>query len=384
MSRRVSVNGRGAVHAVADCAPPPSRGTAFFSARSRHLPVKTCESPASLDQILDSGFISGHLSPTTPPPAGYRYPKEATARPSDAGEEASRLSEELSGLQLEEGRLDAADRALWEERYITALEEAFRGDEDGDTHLHLAIIYGYERVADCLVRLVPHPDFLNLRNSYMQTPLHLAALTGQAALCRHLLVAGADASLRDRHGNTPLHVACARGDLLAAQALTSTVSNDETREAALRYTLPPSLALPPLDEWNYQGLSCLHLAVLTGDRRLVAHLVSHGANVACMEGKSGRTPLHLAVEAGNIVMLEFLATMCKADVRATTYGGLSGYQLALLNARLDVAEVLESLGAAPDALPESDMELSDSEPEMLLKADLSDVRIGGLPLVAAQ
>ena len=87
----------------------------------------------------------------------------------------------------------------------------------------------------------------------VQTPLHLAALTGQPALCRHLLVAGADASLRDRHGNTALHVACARGDLAAAQALTVAVSAAETREAALRYSVPPYTALPQLDEWNYQG-----------------------------------------------------------------------------------------------------------------------------------
>ena len=104
--------------------------------------------------------------------------------------------------------------------------------------------------------------------------------------------------------------------------------------------------------------------MLTGDLQLVAHLVAHGANVACMEGKSGRTPLHLAVEAGNTAMLQFLAKMCGADVRATTYGGLSSYQLALLNARLDVAELLGSLGAASDALPESDVDISDSESEV--------------------
>ena len=127
------------------------------------------------------------------------------------------------------------------------------------------------------------------------------------------------------------------------------------RDLADRLTAP---SVPPA------GLSCLHLAALTGDLQLVAHLVAHGADVACMEGKSGRTALHLAVEAGDIGLLRFLARGCGADVRATTYGGLNSYQLALLNARLDVAEVLESLGAARAALPESDVELSDSESEV--------------------
>ncbi|XP_037078063.1 NF-kappa-B inhibitor cactus-like [Pollicipes pollicipes] len=263
-------------------------------------------------------------------------------------------------------------------------DEAFRGDEDGDTHLHLAIIYEYAGVAECLVRLVPHPDFLNLRNSYMQTPLHLAALTGQAALCRHLVVAGADTNHRDRHGNTPLHLACERADRRCVQALTAPVSACETRLAAPRYALPPAAPPPPLDEWNYQGLSCLHLATLAGDLELVAHLVSHGADVAVLEGKSGRTPLHLAVETGNIPMLRLLTEACGADVTAATYGGLSCYQLALLNARLDVAELLESLGAAREQLPDSDPELSDSETELFLKPEdfFSDIRIGGQPLLA--
>ena len=117
----------GRIQAVADCAPAPTRGTALFP-RSRPTPVKLPPRTA----VLDSGFISGHLSPTTPP-AAYRYPKEA-ARPSEeAGEATSRLSAQLSGLQLEEPALETQQRAAWERRYIALLEEAFRGDEDGDT-----------------------------------------------------------------------------------------------------------------------------------------------------------------------------------------------------------------------------------------------------------
>ena len=118
---------------MSDSAPACSRGAALFSRPRLVQPVKACE-PASLEQILDSGFLSGHLSPTSPPAASYRYPKEATARPSSAGEQASRLTEELSGLQLEEAAArGGAERALWEQRYIALLDEAFRGDEDGDT-----------------------------------------------------------------------------------------------------------------------------------------------------------------------------------------------------------------------------------------------------------
>lgn len=35
-------------------------------------------------------------------------------------------------------------------------------------HLHLAIIYGFREVAEMLIRLVPHPNFVSLKNSYLQ------------------------------------------------------------------------------------------------------------------------------------------------------------------------------------------------------------------------
>ena len=127
MSERSVFTSSGRVQAVADCAPAPTRGTALFP-RPRPAPVKL----PPRTPVLDSGFISGHLSPTTPPAAAYRYPKEAAARPL-AGEATSRLSVQLSGLQLEEPALEGRERAAWERRYIALLEEAFRGDEDGDT-----------------------------------------------------------------------------------------------------------------------------------------------------------------------------------------------------------------------------------------------------------
>jgi len=126
---------------------------------------------------------------------------------------------------------------------------------------------------------------------------------------------------------------------------------------------------------------------MAGDQILVAHLVAHGADVSAAEGKSGRTSLHLAAEAGNAEMLQLLALACCADVNAVTYGGASSYQLALRNAQRDVAELLATLGAKCQEMAESeDSEMSDSDSEMqLLKTEdlFADVRLGGRPLLAA-
>ena len=64
-------------------------------------------------------------------------------------------------------------------------------------------------------------------------------------------------------------------------------------------------------------------------------------------------------------MLRFLVEACQADVNSPTYGGLSGYQLALVNDRRDVAELLLHLGAGCLDLPDSDMDTSsDSDSEV--------------------
>lgn len=397
--------------AVSDCA-PVTRGTA--NRPGRHFP-QTKQQPDHAKSVLDSGLDSGYLSqhsgylsqgypseeglsqrsltsgPLEPP--APRCPKEAAAAAGsrlDSGLDlAERLGGELSQLELDEkAELSESEREQWQERYVATLSEAYQGDEDGDTHLHLAIIYGFRKVVGWLIRLVPHPNFLNLKNSYQQTPLHLAVLTGDASLVRHLLVAGADATLRDRHGNTPLHLACERADRACVLNITEPVSAEEVREAACRYTCQPApVGGSQLDEWNYQGLSCLHLAVMSRDMQITAHLICHGSNVNVAEGKSGRTPLLLAIEVGNIEMLRFLAEACRADVDALTYGGLSGYQVALLNARLDVAELLVQLGAGRQDLTDSDMDTSsDSDSEDLVKPEdiYTDIRLRGQPLVAAQ
>jgi len=407
-------DGREVPRAVGDCA-PVARG-ASTRLPPLHHPYPSQHGKQQLDSgLVDSGYLSSHtflsdeglskssLSsgpleplPGSPPHSPVAGCPKTDAPRLDSGVDLSGLvsgelsgevlSRELTELSLQdESELSETERDQWQQRYTDTLSEAFQADEDGDTHLHLAIIYGFRKVAECLIRLVPHQNFLNLRNSYMQTPLHLAVLTGDAALTRHLLVAGADLSWPDRHGNTPLHLACQRADRACVHALTEPPSAEEMRQAATRYPCrPAAVAADQLDQWNYQGLSCLHQAILSRDLQVTAHLICHGANVNVTEGKSGRTPLHLAAETGDIELLRFLLEVgCGTDVRALTYAGRSAYQLAVLNGRQDVAELLLLLGAERAQPADDDMDSSsDSDSESLVKSEdiYTDIRIRGQPL----
>ncbi|XP_035524895.1 LOW QUALITY PROTEIN: nuclear factor NF-kappa-B p105 subunit-like [Morone saxatilis] len=83
-------------------------------------------------------------------------------------------------------------------------------DEDGDTGLHLAILHSQQEALKSLTQVVsalPGQEVLNMRNHLYQTPLHLAVITQQREAVEALLLAGADPTLTDRHGNTALHLA---------------------------------------------------------------------------------------------------------------------------------------------------------------------------------
>ena len=110
-----------------------------------------------------------------------------------------------------------------------------------------------------LISLVPHPSILDFQNDASQTPLHLAVLTKQPRVARRLVAAGARVDMRDRFGNTPLHLAAASGDLGSVQALTLALSANESEQCGLRY---PAFAQPlpqQLDLLNYEGNFRLYL-----------------------------------------------------------------------------------------------------------------------------
>lgn len=194
------------------------------------------------------------------------------------------------------------------QRHLTAVQ-----DDNGDTALHLAVINSQQEVIQCLVEVMAGlPEtFVNEFNFLRQTPLHLAAITKQPHALDCLLRAGANPRLRDRHGNTVVHIVCTYGDGACLKAL-------------LNHSTPKTV----LNLQNYQGLTPVHLAVLSGSKDALKLLNTAGANLSAQDGTSGKTPLHYAVEQDNLPLAGFLILEGNCDVDASSFDGNTALHLA--------------------------------------------------------
>ncbi|KAM7354586.1 NF-kappa-B inhibitor cactus isoform 1-T2 [Cochliomyia hominivorax] len=254
-----------------------------------------------------------------------------------------------------------------------AWEKYYQQNDDGDTPLHLACISGYVDVVAALIRMAPHPCLLNIPNDEAQTPLHLATLTAQPKIIRMLLIAGAEPTVRDRHGNTALHLACISGEEQCVRALTIPISASEVNEAHRLYGYRANdksylkcAQLPSdLEIRNYDGERCVHLAAQAGFINILRILVLYGADINAREGKSGRTPLHIAIECCNEDLANYLLDDCqKLNLETATYAGLTAYQVACILNKSEMQNILEKRGAEPLTPPDSDYDSSDIETDL--------------------
>jgi len=295
---------------------------------------------------------------TTPTPTSTRRESSPTTLKRTDTTQQQQQQRELSPTQLR-----------------NLLINSFQQDQDGDTLLHLAVIEGKTDMAFTLIRMAPHPDFLDICNHLCQTPLHLAALTRQPRIMRQLLIAGASLDLRDRHGNTALHIAAANGHVDGVKSLLNPVTDKEVHEAALlNYRiLIQTVSRDIFHLKNYEGHTPVHLATMAESKKTIELLTQFGANINTREGKSGKTPLHWAVEYQKCDLVQFLLKKCRANINVKSYAGHTPLYLAwsLLqiypnSSRLkSLVQFLKENGGEPAVAPidsESEMR-TDSEEE---------------------
>ncbi|XP_040903900.1 nuclear factor NF-kappa-B p105 subunit isoform X2 [Toxotes jaculatrix] len=205
-------------------------------------------------------------------------------------------------------------------------------DEDGDTGLHLAVLHSQQEALKSLTQVVsalPGEEVLNRRNHLYQTPLHLAVITQQKEAVEALLLAGADPTLTDRHGNTALHLA------------------SQQEGGMVQFLLQHREMRGLLDHANTAGLCAIHLAVLSNRLSSLRELLEGGADVEVQERSCGRTALHLATETNNVSLAGCLLLEGNAKVDCCTFNGSTPLHIAAGRASVKLTALLMAAGADP-------------------------------------
>lgn len=120
-----------------------------------------------------------------------------------------------------------------------------------------------------------------------RTHLHLAAISGRAAVCRIYLIAGCDPSARDNSGRTPADLAKAAGYAALARSLDVPPPSDKATVIGAM----PARRSQFLETIEQRGL-------VSGDEEIIAAIIADG-RLGCRNPK-GDTPLHLAAAGGHL------------------------------------------------------------------------------------
>ncbi|XP_066540011.1 B-cell lymphoma 3 protein [Hoplias malabaricus] len=206
-------------------------------------------------------------------------------------------------------------------------------DEDGDTALHIAVAQEKEAVVKRLINILYRArKDLDLYNNLRQTPLHLAVITRQPALVGALLQGGADPGALDRNGQNTLHLCCEHNEESCLSVILSHLTHTPCCPSAF------------LDSRNYAGLTPLHLAVQDGNLKLAKMLLDSGADINAVDIKSGRSPLVHAVENNCLEMVNFLIEN-GCNVNAQSYSGNTALHSACGRGEVEAVRVLLKNGA---------------------------------------
>jgi ankyrin repeat protein len=173
-----------------------------------------------------------------------------------------------------------------------------------------------------------HGSDVDERDESWSTPLDLAAATGQVAIAVMLLDAGADIEAADEPAEMhPLHLA-ALGDHWEMARLLLDRGAD-------------------LEAGDSQGRSPLALAAAYGNVAVGSELLAAGANPLARDSVYHDTPVHNAVIADSLDMVELLLSR-GGDVNARSGNGELPLDYAASKNRLPMIEFLVAHGADPN------------------------------------
>ncbi|XP_029908912.1 ankyrin repeat domain-containing protein 27 isoform X2 [Myripristis murdjan] len=159
----------------------------------------------------------------------------------------------------------------------------FSRDERGYTPLHVAAVCGQAQLIDLLVcKGAP----VNATDYHGFTPLHLACQRGYQGVTLLLLHYKANTDAQDNNGNTPLHLACMYG-------------HEDCVKALVYYDVQSCR----LDVQNEKGDTALHMAARWGYEGIIQVLLENGVSTA-ISNRSKESPLQCALNSKILALLE--------------------------------------------------------------------------------
>ena len=223
----------------------------------------------------------------------------------------------------------------------------FMQDNDGDTKLHLVIIFDMETVALEMIDSMTDYSLLNIQNQLRQTPLHLAVLLNMLKVVRRLMSCGVEIDASDHTGNTPLHIACRDNNTKMAEVLLTPIKRDEIlgNKCDIQYRQIPQ----DLNIRNFDGETCLDIAFKKGNNELLELLLDKGANVDQRCLKTGRTLLYRACSKGDLKLVKNLIEKRHSNVNARAYDGTTPFDSARSSEQWHIAAILAQRGAESDS-----------------------------------
>ncbi|XP_029464279.1 ankyrin repeat domain-containing protein 27 isoform X2 [Rhinatrema bivittatum] len=162
-------------------------------------------------------------------------------------------------------------------------EKVVSGDDRGYTPLHIAAICGQAPLIDLLVS---KGAAVNATDYHGSTPLHLACQKGYQDVTLLLLHYKACTDAQDNNGNTPLHLACTYG-------------HEDCVKALVYYDVQSCR----LDIGNEKGDTPLHTAARWGYQGIIEVLLQNGASTD-IQNRMKETPLQCALNSKILSLLE--------------------------------------------------------------------------------
>lgn len=175
--------------------------------------------------------------------------------------------------------------------------------------LHIAIAHDQLDVAHHILKTVPDNDhglkFVNAFNNAKLTPLHICVKKSLIELISPLLHCGANPFLPNMNGDNVIHLAASKKCFIEGLRRLLELGFTKERKNKLNARNYAGKKNQPLflrrqlsnsSKFFFSGFSPLHLAIKDNNLMAVELLLTHGSNVNLVEAKSGKTPLHLAVQ----------------------------------------------------------------------------------------